>query len=89
MEIYGTTTAATAREMGDAVSRVDAGALALPFLLLFLVLQQLIGCMEQENCRTSFLDSYFALTANLGAHTFFMIMLPMLFWFGFTDLGRG
>ncbi|KAI5842937.1 sphingoid base-phosphate phosphatase [Morchella snyderi] len=43
----------------------------------------------QEHCRTPFLDSYFALTANLGTHTFFMIMLPVLFWFGYTTLGRG
>ncbi|KAI5799611.1 sphingoid base-phosphate phosphatase [Pyronema domesticum] len=43
----------------------------------------------QERCRTPFLDSYFALTANLGTHTFFMIMLPILFWFGYTTLARG
>ncbi|KAA8899408.1 phosphatidic acid phosphatase type 2/haloperoxidase [Sphaerosporella brunnea] len=43
----------------------------------------------QEHCRTPFLDSYFALTANLGTHTFFMIMLPLMFWFGYTSLGRG
>ncbi|KAL7270717.1 Long-chain base-1-phosphate phosphatase [Rhizina undulata] len=43
----------------------------------------------QEHIRTPFLDSYFALTANLGTHTFFMIMLPILFWFGYTSLGRG
>lgn len=29
------------------------------------------------------------MTANLGTHTFFMIMLPILFWCGYTSLGRG
>ncbi|KAK9466391.1 PAP2 superfamily-domain-containing protein [Lipomyces arxii] len=42
----------------------------------------------QEHCRTPFWDEYFALSANLGAHTFFVIMLPMPFWFGLTHLGR-
>ena len=42
----------------------------------------------QEKCRTPFLDSYFAFTANLGTHTFFMTSLPILFWCGYTDLGR-
>ena len=39
--------------------------------------------------RSPALDSYFAITANLGTHTFFMIMLPILFWCGQTTLGRG
>lgn len=44
--------------------------------------------LMQEKLRTPALDSYFALTANLGTHTFFMIMLPILFWCGYTSLGR-
>ncbi|KAL2002849.1 hypothetical protein VTN02DRAFT_5746 [Thermoascus thermophilus] len=43
----------------------------------------------QENIRTPSLDSYFAFTANLGTHTFFMVFLPILFWCGYTSLGRG
>ena len=43
----------------------------------------------QTAMRTPALDSYFAVTANLGTHTFFMIMLPILFWCGHTTLGRG
>lgn len=39
--------------------------------------------------RSPLLDSYFAITANLGTHTFFMVMLPILFWCGHTSLGRG
>ncbi|KAF8430138.1 hypothetical protein EV426DRAFT_580000 [Tirmania nivea] len=42
----------------------------------------------QEHVRTPGLDTYFAMTANLGTHTFFMVMLPIMFWFGFTSLGR-
>jgi hypothetical protein len=34
------------------------------------------------------LDVYFLWTANLGTHTFFMIFLPLLFWFGYPQLGR-
>ncbi|KAF2754591.1 PAP2 domain protein [Pseudovirgaria hyperparasitica] len=46
-----------------------------------------LACM-QEKYRTPALDSYFAFTANLGTHTFFMIMLPILFWCGYTSIGR-
>ncbi|KAK7560602.1 sphingosine-1-phosphate phosphohydrolase [Phyllosticta citricarpa] len=42
----------------------------------------------QEVLRTPALDSYFAFIANLGTHTFFMVMLPILFWCGFTNLGK-
>ncbi|RPB28761.1 hypothetical protein L211DRAFT_778021, partial [Terfezia boudieri ATCC MYA-4762] len=34
------------------------------------------------------LDTYFAMTANLGTHTFFMVMLAIMFWLGYTNLGR-
>ncbi|KAI4189357.1 MAG: hypothetical protein LQ346_005121 [Caloplaca aetnensis] len=43
----------------------------------------------QNAMRCSFFDSYFSITANLGTHTFFMIFLPILFWCGYTNLGRG
>lgn len=43
----------------------------------------------QEKVRNPTLDSYFAFTANLGTHTFFMVFLPFLFWCGHTSLGRG
>jgi hypothetical protein len=42
----------------------------------------------QDTLRSSALDTYFASTANLGTHTFFMIMLPILFWCGNTRLAR-
>ncbi|KAI9754681.1 MAG: hypothetical protein M4579_004586 [Chaenotheca gracillima] len=43
----------------------------------------------QQKFRSPALDSYFAVTANLGTHTFFMVVLPILFWCGYTNLGRG
>lgn len=41
----------------------------------------------QETCRTPLLDSYFAVTANLGTHTFFTIFLPICFWCGYPNFG--
>ncbi|KAI2631641.1 PAP2-domain-containing protein [Xylaria nigripes] len=43
----------------------------------------------QAKLRSPALDSYFAITANLGTHTFFMIGLPIMFWCGFTSFGKG
>ncbi|KAG0646055.1 Dihydrosphingosine 1-phosphate phosphatase [Hyphodiscus hymeniophilus] len=43
----------------------------------------------QDKMRSPALDTYFAVTANLGTHTFFMVVLPILFWCGHTSLGRG
>ncbi|KAF2630942.1 sphingosine-1-phosphate phosphohydrolase [Macroventuria anomochaeta] len=42
----------------------------------------------QESMRSPALDTYFAYTANLGTHTFFMVFLPIQFWCGYTGLGR-
>jgi hypothetical protein len=41
----------------------------------------------QSYLRSPLLDQYFAFSANLGTHTFFMIALPICFWFGYTSLG--
>ena len=43
----------------------------------------------QDKLRTPALDSYFAITANLGTRTFFMIGLPILFWCGYPAFGKG
>lgn len=43
----------------------------------------------QRRIRTPALDSYFSITANLGTHNFFMVVLPILFWCGHTAIGRG
>lgn len=42
----------------------------------------------QDRYRTPALDSYFAFTANLGTHTFFMTFLPILFWSGEVQMAR-
>jgi hypothetical protein len=44
--------------------------------------------LMQEKLRTPALDTYFASTANLGTHTFYMIALPILFWCGYTQIAR-
>ncbi|PHH83843.1 hypothetical protein CDD82_35 [Ophiocordyceps australis] len=43
----------------------------------------------QQTLRTPALDSYFAITANLGTHTFFMVGLPIIFWCGYASFGKG
>ncbi|KAI1106511.1 PAP2-domain-containing protein [Jackrogersella minutella] len=43
----------------------------------------------QSVLRSPALDSYFAITANLGTHTFFMIGLPIMFWCGYGSFGKG
>lgn len=43
----------------------------------------------QTKMRTPALDRYFAITANLGTHTFFMVGLPILFWCGWPGFGKG
>lgn len=43
----------------------------------------------QRAMRSPALDSYFSITASLGTHTFFMVFLPILFWCGYTAVGRG
>ena len=43
----------------------------------------------QASLRSPALDTYFSTSANLGTHTFYMIMLPILFWCGYTSLARG
>lgn len=42
----------------------------------------------QHRVRTPFLDTYFATTANLGTHTFYMIMLPVFCWCDYMDVGE-
>ncbi|KAF5369021.1 hypothetical protein D9758_002980 [Tetrapyrgos nigripes] len=43
----------------------------------------------QELIRTPFLDAYFVYTSSLGTHTFFMTLIPALFFFGYEDMGGG
>ncbi|KAH9916229.1 PAP2-domain-containing protein, partial [Amylocystis lapponica] len=43
----------------------------------------------QERVRHPILDAYFVYTSSLGTHTFFMITLPALIFFGYQDVARG
>ncbi|PPQ66638.1 hypothetical protein CVT24_006930 [Panaeolus cyanescens] len=43
----------------------------------------------QKVIRTPWLDAYFVYTSSLGTHTFFMILLPSVFFFGHDEMGRG
>ncbi|KAJ7703449.1 hypothetical protein B0H16DRAFT_1638694 [Mycena metata] len=51
--------------------------------------ESVIVAKMQDAIRTPWLDSYFVYTSALGTHTFFLTFLPMLFFFGFDDMGRG
>jgi hypothetical protein len=42
-----------------------------------------------QSWRTPALDEYFVKSSLLGTHSFFMICVPMPFWFGHADIGRG
>ncbi|KAH8823214.1 sphingosine-1-phosphate phosphatase [Flagelloscypha sp. PMI_526] len=43
----------------------------------------------QKRIRTPLLDKYFVYTSMLGTHTFFMVILPAFFFFGYATAGRG
>ncbi|KAK7462727.1 Long-chain base-1-phosphate phosphatase [Stygiomarasmius scandens] len=49
--------------------------------------ESVIIARMQEKIRTPFLDAYFVYTSSLGTHTFFMTLLPALFFFGYPDVG--
>lgn len=49
------------------------------------------GCLKvkQTHVRTDWLDAYFVYTSSLGTHTFFMTLLPAVFFFGHDKVARG
>lgn len=47
--------------------------------------QYLIKLQSYQN---SYLDQYFLYTANIGSHTFYVILLPLPFWLGSINLAR-
>ncbi|KAJ7655329.1 PAP2 superfamily-domain-containing protein [Mycena rosella] len=51
--------------------------------------ESVIVAKMQDAIRTPWLDTYFVHSSALGTHTFFMTFLPMLFFFGYDELGRG
>lgn len=62
---------------------------ARQFLIPFLRWETQYLAVIQKRIRSPTLDSYFSITANLGTHNFFMVVLPILFWCGHTAIGRG
>lgn len=46
-------------------------------------------CVFQARVRSPWLDTYFQQTSMLGTHTFFLVFLPVFFFFGHFELGRG
>ncbi|KAF9182377.1 hypothetical protein BGZ51_001483 [Haplosporangium sp. Z 767] len=59
------------------------------FLLPYVRSETPILHSMQLKVRHPILDVYFTTTAFSGNHTFFMIALPVLFWFGFSEIARG
>ncbi|KAF9947756.1 hypothetical protein BGZ70_002524 [Mortierella alpina] len=59
------------------------------FLLPYIRSETPILHSMQLKVRHPILDVYFTTTAFSGNHTFFMIALPVLFWFGFSEIARG
>ncbi|KAF9100424.1 hypothetical protein BGX27_000411 [Mortierella sp. AM989] len=59
------------------------------FLLPFIRSETPILHAMQLKVRNPFLDVYFTTTAFSGNHTFFMVALPVLFWFGYAEIARG
>ncbi|GAA6043883.1 hypothetical protein JCM8097_004283 [Rhodosporidiobolus ruineniae] len=43
----------------------------------------------QKAWRTPFRDEYFVKTSLLGTHTFFMVFLPLWYWFSVREIGHG
>ncbi|KAF9166557.1 hypothetical protein BGX21_000320 [Mortierella sp. AD011] len=59
------------------------------FLLPYIRSETPILHAMQLKVRTPILDAYFTMTAFSGNHTFFMVALPILFWFGYSEIARG
>ncbi|CAG8625694.1 20240_t:CDS:10 [Dentiscutata erythropus] len=43
----------------------------------------------QNSLSHPLLDSFFIYSSILGTHTFFVLLLPTFFWFGYGSIGRG
>ncbi|KAF9064016.1 phosphatidic acid phosphatase type 2/haloperoxidase, partial [Rhodocollybia butyracea] len=56
------------------------------FLIPYIHLESQFIAALQRRWRSPFWDKYFVYTSSLGTHTFFMILLPAVFFFGF-DVG--
>lgn len=49
---------------------------------------EVLGRM-QRRIRSPWWDAYFKYTSMLGTHTFILVSLPVLFFFGYAEAGRG
>ncbi|TFK39306.1 hypothetical protein BDQ12DRAFT_682538 [Crucibulum laeve] len=58
-------------------------------LVKMVALESEVIAKMQNKIRTPWLDAYFVYTSSLGTHTFFMILLPASFFFGYGEMGRG
>ncbi|TFY75702.1 hypothetical protein EWM64_g8311 [Hericium alpestre] len=58
-------------------------------LVGFVQWETVVIAQTQKRIRTPWLDTYFVQTSMLGTHTFFMCFLPMFFFFGSDEMGRG
>ena len=56
-----------------------------PFFLCTLVVNRRL----QAKVRSPWLDTYFIYASMLGTHTFFLVFLPLFFFFRHDELGRG
>lgn len=58
------------------------------FFLSIHAREQVFLQVLQSSLRHPLLDAYFLQTSNLGTHTAYVIALPLLSWYGYTDLAR-
>ncbi|KAF7288673.1 Sphingosine-1-phosphate phosphatase [Mycena chlorophos] len=58
-------------------------------LLKSIRVESVLVARMQKAVRNQTLDMYFVYTSAMGSHTFFMLFLPMLFFFGYPQLGQG
>jgi len=49
----------------------------------------LVFVVLQARVRSPWLDTYFMHSSMLGTHTFFLGFLPLFFFCGYFELGRG
>ena len=61
----------------------------MPWLVLRNIGRLTVNLLPQNALRTPWLDAYFVYSSTLGTHTFFLVFLPIFFFFGYDETGRG
>ncbi|RIB17569.1 phosphatidic acid phosphatase type 2/haloperoxidase [Gigaspora rosea] len=93
-----TTTAAKLQQIIDAGTHPESyydkllpptSAQIRRWLLLIIRKEARLLAKIQNSLRHPLLDLFFTYSAILGTHTFFVLLLPTFFWFGYGSLGRG